>query len=57
MSIAFGIVLMARPDVGALWLAVIFGIFSIAFGISQIVLGVQARRVDSAAPGLGGVPA
>jgi uncharacterized membrane protein HdeD (DUF308 family) len=50
LSIAFGVVLAARPDVGAVSLAVIFGIFSLAFGISQIVLGVQARRIGVTAP-------
>ena len=39
-----------RPDVGAVSLAVIYGIFSLAFGITEIVLGVQARRAIVAAP-------
>ncbi len=49
ISIAFGFVLVGRPDVGAVSLAVIFGIFSVAFGIVEIVLGVQARRATVAA--------
>jgi uncharacterized membrane protein HdeD (DUF308 family) len=44
VSIAFGVVLAARPDAGAISLAIIYGIFSLMFGITQIVLGVQARR-------------
>jgi uncharacterized membrane protein HdeD (DUF308 family) len=48
--IAFGFVLVGRPDLGAVSLAVIYGIFSLAFGITEIVLGVQARRATVAAP-------
>src|SRR4051794_39707230 len=50
VSIAFGFVLVGRPDVGAVSLAVIYGIFSLAFGITEIVLGMQARRAAVAAP-------
>jgi uncharacterized membrane protein HdeD (DUF308 family) len=50
VPIAFGLVLAGRPDVGAVSLAVIYGIFSLAFGITAIVLGVQARRATVAAP-------
>ena len=45
VSIVFGVVLASSPDVGAISLAVIYGIFSLAFGITEIMLGVQARRV------------
>lgn len=48
VSIAFGVVLAARPDAGAISLAIIYGIFSLVFGITQIVLGVQARRASPA---------
>jgi uncharacterized membrane protein HdeD (DUF308 family) len=48
VSIAFGVVLAARPDAGAISLAIIYGIFSLMFGIAQIVLGVQARRGSTA---------
>ena len=50
VCIAFGFVLVGRPDVGAVSLAVIYGIFSLAFGITEIVLGVQTRRATVAAP-------
>jgi len=50
LSIAFGLVLVGRPDVGAVSLAVIYGIFSLAFGITEIALGVQTRRATVAAP-------
>ena len=43
--------LATRPDVGAISLALIFGIYSPAFGVAQIVLGVQARRAAGTAAG------
>ncbi len=44
VSIAFGIVLFSRPDVGAVTLALLFGLFSLIYGFQEMVLGVQARR-------------
>jgi uncharacterized membrane protein HdeD (DUF308 family) len=44
ISIAFGVVLSARPDIGALALALLFGLFSLIYGVSQIVAGAQLRR-------------
>ena len=44
ISIAFGVVLSARPDIGAVTLALLFGLYSLIFGVSEIVLGVQMRR-------------
>ena len=49
VSIAFGVVLFARPGVGAVTLALLFGLFSIVYGISQIVLGVELRRTGHTA--------
>lgn len=48
VSIAFGAVLSARPGVGAVTLALLFGLFSMIYGVSQIVLGVQMRRTGRA---------
>ena len=45
VSIAFGAVLFARPNIGAVTLALLFGLFSIIYGISEITMGVQLRRV------------
>ena len=45
VSVAFAIVLFARPNVGAVTLALLFGLFSIVYGISEITMGVQLRRV------------
>ena len=44
VSIALGVVLAIRPDIGALTLATVFGLFSIVYGISAITLGAQVRR-------------
>jgi uncharacterized membrane protein HdeD (DUF308 family) len=43
VSIAFGIVLAARPGLGAVTLALLFGLYSLIFGVSEIVMGIQAR--------------
>jgi len=44
VSIAFGVVLFARPNVGAVTLALLFGLFSLIYGVSQIMTGVELRR-------------
>jgi|SRR5262245_11459327 len=44
VSIAFGVVLFARPDIGAVTLALLFGLFALIYGVSQIVMGVELRR-------------
>jgi uncharacterized membrane protein HdeD (DUF308 family) len=49
VSVAFGVLLFARPNVGALTLALLFGLFSPIYGISQIVLGVQLRQTEHTA--------
>jgi uncharacterized membrane protein HdeD (DUF308 family) len=43
VSIAFGVVIAARPNVGAVTLALLFGLYSIIYGVSLVVLGIQAR--------------
>jgi uncharacterized membrane protein HdeD (DUF308 family) len=52
VSIAFGVVLFARPDIGAVTLALLFGLFALIYGVSQITMGIELRRtghkVDSA---------
>ena len=45
VSVAFGVLLFARPGVGAVTLALLFGLFSLVYGISQITLGVQLHQV------------
>jgi uncharacterized membrane protein HdeD (DUF308 family) len=44
ISIAFGVVLSSRPDIGAVTLALLFGLYALVFGVSEIVAGVQMRR-------------
>jgi uncharacterized membrane protein HdeD (DUF308 family) len=47
VSIAFGVVIFARPRVGAVTLALLFGLFSLIYGVSQITTGVQPDRADA----------
>ena len=44
ISIAFGAVLFARPGVGAVTLALLFGLFNFVYGISAFVQGIELRR-------------
>jgi uncharacterized membrane protein HdeD (DUF308 family) len=44
VSIAFGVVLFANPSIGAVTLALFFGLFSLVYGIWQIALGIELRR-------------
>jgi uncharacterized membrane protein HdeD (DUF308 family) len=46
VSIAFGVVLFARPGVGAVTLALLYGLFALFYGISQITAGVQLRGIS-----------
>jgi len=43
VSIAFGVVLFARPGVGAVTLALLFGLFALIYGVTQISMGIQLR--------------
>ncbi len=52
VSIALGIVLAIRPDLGAVSLAMVFGLFSIVYGISTLVLAAQLRKAGSATQNL-----
>jgi len=45
VSVAFGILLFARPNVGAVTLALLFGLYSLIYGFSQITAGVELRQV------------
>ena len=45
VSVAFGIVLFARPNVGAVTLALLFGLYSLIYGFSQITAGIQLRHL------------
>jgi uncharacterized membrane protein HdeD (DUF308 family) len=45
VSVAFGILLFARPGVGAVTLALLFGLYSMIYGFSQITAGVEVRHL------------
>jgi uncharacterized membrane protein HdeD (DUF308 family) len=47
VSIALGVVLGLRPDIGALSLATVFGLFSLVAGVSALVLAAQAHRAST----------
>jgi len=44
VSIAFGAVLFARPAIGAVTLALLFGLFNLIYGVWQLALGVDLRQ-------------
>jgi len=44
VTIAFGVVLCARPGIGAITLALLFGLFSLISGIWMLVQGIELRR-------------
>jgi len=52
VSILFGVVLFTHPDIGAVTLALLFGLFTLIYGFSQIIMVYELHRasktVDSA---------
>jgi uncharacterized membrane protein HdeD (DUF308 family) len=54
-SVAFGMVLFARPGVGAITLALLFGLFNLAYGARALMQGIELlgsirNAVHSAVP-------
>ncbi len=47
ISVAFGVVLCARPDMGAVSLALLFGLFNLVSGTSMLVNGIELRSADA----------
>ena len=47
VSVAFGVLLFARPGVGAVTLALLFGLYALIYGFSQITAGIQLRQVGA----------
>jgi uncharacterized membrane protein HdeD (DUF308 family) len=45
VSVAFGVLLFARPGVGAVTLALLFGLYALIYGFSQITAGIQLRQL------------
>ena len=43
-SAAFGVVLCARPGIGAITLALLFGLFNVIAGTSMLAGGIELRR-------------
>jgi uncharacterized membrane protein HdeD (DUF308 family) len=39
------VLLFARPGVGAVTLALLFGLYALIYGVSQITVGVQVRHL------------
>jgi uncharacterized membrane protein HdeD (DUF308 family) len=44
-SAAFGVALFARPGMGAIALALLFGLFNLIYGTSVLAQGIELRRV------------
>lgn len=43
MSVVFGVILFSRPSLGATTLALLFGLFAVMYGVSQIIIGTNLR--------------
>jgi uncharacterized membrane protein HdeD (DUF308 family) len=56
VSVAFGVLLFARPGVGAVTLALLFGLYSMIYGFSQITTGIQVRHVGGSLKSLSDLP-
>jgi uncharacterized membrane protein HdeD (DUF308 family) len=50
ISVALGAVLLVHPDEGAVALAEVFGLFSLAFGISSLILSFSLREQEPGRP-------
>jgi uncharacterized membrane protein HdeD (DUF308 family) len=46
VSVAFGLLLFGRPGVGAVTLALLFGLYSLIYGFSQINAGIHVRQLN-----------
>jgi len=46
VSILFGVVLFTHPNVGAVTLALLFGLFALIYGFSQITMGFELRHAS-----------
>jgi len=50
VAVAFGILLFAHPRVGAIALALLFGLFALIYGITRITLGFNLRDLHKHRP-------
>jgi uncharacterized membrane protein HdeD (DUF308 family) len=46
VSFVFGLLLFARPGLGAVTLALLFGLYSLVYGFSQINVGIHLHSVE-----------
>ena len=46
-AFVFGVLLFARPGVGAVTLALLFGLYALIYGFSQITAGIQLRQIGA----------
>ena len=49
-TVAFGVVLCARPGLGAITLALLFGLFNLIAGTWMLVQGIELRRTGKTQP-------
>ena len=56
VSMAFGVVLFAHPGAGALTLAVLFGLFNLAYGGWALVQGIELQHTRHAVQSAARVP-
>ena len=47
VSVAFGVVLFARPAMGAISLALLFGLFNLIGGSWMLIRGIELHRTDA----------
>jgi uncharacterized membrane protein HdeD (DUF308 family) len=50
ISVVFGVVLCARPDMGAVSLALLFGLFNLVSGTSMLFDGIEVRSAAAKLP-------
>jgi uncharacterized membrane protein HdeD (DUF308 family) len=48
VTIAFGVLLCARPGIGAITLALLFGLFNLVYGTWALAQGIEPRRTRKA---------
>ena len=47
VSVAFGVVLFAHPGIGAITLALLFGLYGLIYGTSVLARGIELRQTRS----------
>lgn len=56
VSVAFGVVLFARPGMGAITLALLFGLFNLISGTWMMVRGIELRRTQKTLQSVSEIP-